>query len=980
MFAVQKNRYTCSLIGIFVFLFISVVTFDAHASVCFLPTGCGEDDVTIVGEDNPSWADCYKTQSECEKNNVGAECVNTNDEYCPKYPDPEPEPDNSEPTCNTSCFADKHKTCKAVSEDCYDVDRDCGSLYVSKDYCLSDGNEACDDTDGDGCWSASVGSVICPDSVTNAYDNLATCENRSAQTTCEVYSEAYPLCYKEVDCTSSNETCEKCVKGTCENNCPVGYTLNCSATTSTKCTSHSQLTSCKVEECKTESGWLNECPAGRTCDESNECYKVSGCATGYEASCPTGKVCTETNGCYQVGSCDTANGYYDTCPDGKTCEEVNGCQHVTGVAEGECPADKICIKFNYTYEGKKLTEKILNKILARGGDSAALYTEVDFNLYNCKGWDENNECYPYERIGEICSKENAEKIVYKTDSSTINADDEYDSDYLYMTWDNKELLGDNNMLMIDKSLMPSDNQELLIGMISYGDDFSFEITANTSFDYMSIKNIDGNLSAEVAVYYSGSYTYSNLNIDEVIEMNVDFYEKGSCSTSTRDVSIIATCNKITEMDCDEIGDSYTSAYMLETGKGCFKVNEEGCINPILKYRDGDILEKKSVPTINQIYKVEETNEEIILKEGNSGYTTPEGEDVYVGSDYTITPTDKFMYTFSDVPACGAYTAEITPLKERVYNDTGEGTASYLLFREFVFEDLRESHEVRINGYASNYLDEEGNPKNIIITLNEDENRDGNNDLMLYPVIDYEYRAFAFIDFDRVANSTDYGMAQKIVYAITVNNPFINKYHESPSVTNSHPYMSVEDAGCSYSQSTTFYACGICHENMGYVSLQAGDAMNVAKVYQYLRDNDGVFSWGNDSHHEDGVYVNNAYYSGSENSPYSGGNCWGTYYYISSNFADDSIRLAGDDYRDSAYGNGMKKLVSFDSDTTEWNIWGHFYPAVSLADYVFAEHPITGGYYGVTHLSLHCNGSSASNYLDSTGIYHRYNGFSCEEMK
>ena len=146
MFAILKSKYIRCLIGIFVFTFVSFVTYNSYASVCFLPTGdCGGDDVSAdTNDDLPFWCEEDDTDPRCKNNSndsigcTGSNCNNS---------------DDTETKCTTSCTKEEgHRTCTTDSNGCSIVAKECsGNTYLTQAYCTSaNSGKTC--TQSGSCW------------------------------------------------------------------------------------------------------------------------------------------------------------------------------------------------------------------------------------------------------------------------------------------------------------------------------------------------------------------------------------------------------------------------------------------------------------------------------------------------------------------------------------------------------------------------------------------------------------------------------------------------------------------------------------------------------------------------------------------------------------------------------------------------------------------------------------------------------------
>jgi hypothetical protein len=306
--------------------------------------------------------------------------------------------------------------------------------------------------------------------------------------------------------------------------------------------------------------------------------------------------------------------------------------------------------------------------------------------------------------------------------------------------------------------------------------------------------------------------------------------------------------------------------MSEAEQVCYNVNNLGCVAPSLRYTENGEIKEKSPDSQGQIYTDSAGNEYIMTAKG---LKTLNFVDVSFIDD--ITPTDKFMYTFNYVPLGTEYTATIIPIKAKVASGSG-----YQLFREFVFEDLREYATVDFNTPRSG---------NVIYTLDKD---NLGNDLTLYPVIDYEYRIFAYLNDDRESIYFGSGSADSLITAITINGPVMKYYNRNipNSLPDRSPFidMPVDNSACNqYGGEKDIVAtkgsCGNCYlQSANAGSDTSGNSLNLitnhvsigervwdsAKIYDELKEN--FFSWPKDDDIYDGIYVTNEYYSGE--TPYS----------------------------------------------------------------------------------------------------------------
>jgi hypothetical protein len=73
-------------------------------------------------------------------------------------------------------------------------------------------------------------------------------------------------------------------------------------------------------------------------------------------------------------------------------------------------------------------------------------------------------------------------------------------------------------------------------------------------------------------------------------------------------------------------------------------------------------------------------------------------------------------------------------------------------------------------------------------------------------------------------------------------------------------------------------------------------------------------------------------------------------------------------------------VSFNNTSSEnWSIWGTYYPIGSFAVVKYQETRSKEAkfYVGIKALRARCLNYGSSGVVD--GVYHRYNGFNCDEM-
>ena len=140
MFAILKSKYIRCLIGIFVFIFVSFVTYSSYASVCFLPTGdCGGEDVSVdTNEDLIVWPPEECIGTDCDEHCTGNNCNNS---------------DDTGTKCTDSCTPETgHRTCTTDSNGCSIVAQECsGNTYLTQAYCTSaNSGKTC--TQSGSCW------------------------------------------------------------------------------------------------------------------------------------------------------------------------------------------------------------------------------------------------------------------------------------------------------------------------------------------------------------------------------------------------------------------------------------------------------------------------------------------------------------------------------------------------------------------------------------------------------------------------------------------------------------------------------------------------------------------------------------------------------------------------------------------------------------------------------------------------------------
>ena len=374
MFAILKSKYIRCLIGIFVFIFVSFVTYSSYASVCFLPTGdCGGEDVSVdTNEDLIVWPPEECIGTDCDEHCTGNNCNNS---------------DDTGTKCTDSCTPETgHRTCTTDSNGCSIVAKECsGNTYLTQAYCTSaNSGKTC--TQSGSCWVVS------------------TTSGGNDSTTCIASNGYYDT---QAACTSANsgKTCTQ--SGSCwvvnSTSCPTGYSLSCDKTKYT-CALHTENSICKKLECNTANAYY-----GTYVD----------CTNGSEVDC----YLDSASNCYIPSNCDITVGEYI---DADRCRDLN--QAVCVLNKFNCYEPYICSSENREYTSQTSCENAYseNYMGCAYESSVGCYRpicdageEKYFDQRTCEETyhavcNLNNGCYePY-----ICSSENRE---YTSQTSCENA-------------------------------------------------------------------------------------------------------------------------------------------------------------------------------------------------------------------------------------------------------------------------------------------------------------------------------------------------------------------------------------------------------------------------------------------------------------------------------------------------------------------------------------------------------------------------------